>query len=270
MKKLIHFILIIFVGNAFGDQLPTSFLIYDVHPGAYDAFKTRLGYTTRTDPADDQPLPLCGVDASCWKYSAFFRYENEYTWATFPTQELAVTKDMKTWGDVSKAWVEKYGANGVMEQKFINGAKPEALHCAIFGLQRKTSSGAPILEYTSPGQICLEPVTVNTCALSPGAVTLEHGNMAPVEIEGHIATGQIVVSCGSPLPVKFRTSPDGDLILKNGEISSHLTIDDKEIGTEMNLPLDRSDLTIKSTLKVNNKITGGAFGGSQTLIITVQ
>lgn len=177
-----------------------------------------------------------------------------------------------TWAEAHAMYQSAHGTQGNITSYWAYGPNSLQLICATFGIIR--APAAPEVPrdqlITQPGVPCTTTVVLNSCIIYDENILLDHGNLSPNEIDGHKAKSNFSVACSSSLSVSFNTSPSGDLILKSGEIRNHLTIEGKELDNSLSMSADVHDLEIESTLSAEKSITSGTFGGSQTLIITIE
>lgn len=180
---------------------------------------------------------------------------------------VPLTSDVKTWGDVSAAWANANGMSGTSGNNTDFAAK-----CVVFGLSASPYSrwALAAYQYPQPGTPCIPVVATNSCQLVTTSTTLDHGEMTVTEVEGHIAKEEVLVQCGSEVDVAFSSAGGGELLLKNGEIKSTLTVADKPLGTTLPLTGGGNHLDITSELTAEKTITSGEFTGSQVLVMSIK
>lgn len=121
---------------------------------------------------------------------------------------------------------------------------------------------APVESIISPTGCMVAPPSDNWCKITSPEIILDHGTLSSSASEGDVARATMDVDCGVSASVQF-TLPGGYIILDEGK--SSLKVDDKPLGSKVDLPQG------KSTLKISDSLEGvtseGVHTGTSVLIM---
>jgi len=104
------------------------------------------------------------------------------------------------------------------------------------------------------------------CALTQPAVTLSHGRATLKDAAGNIASGSVGVECTTAMKFSLRLRAANNIALSNG-MTSHLTVDGRELGSEINGTAGANVVAIQSTLQGTPQ-GAGPFEGHGVLMVS--
>ncbi|WP_123902735.1 MrpH family fimbial adhesin [Rahnella victoriana] len=167
----------------------------------------------------------------------------------------------KSWEELGNLYVAKYGAKGSF-------TVPIAItQCLRFGFYN--GYNRPQL---MPGTTCTAPTGVTAvCDFATSVENIDHGTLTSDAIPDNTKSITVSSSClGGSAKIIVHATDDSGVTMKNGEIKSVLTFDDKALGSVIDIAEGTSSHTITSKLSALKTVTAGTFTASTVLTMTVQ
>jgi len=110
------------------------------------------------------------------------------------------------------------------------------------------------------------PAAHEWCALTQPAVTLSHGRATLKDASGNLTSGSVGVECTTAMKFTLNLRAANNIALSNG-MTSHLTVDGRELGTEINGTAGANVVAIQSTLQGTPQ-GAGPFEGHGVLMVS--
>lgn len=135
--------------------------------------------------------------------------------------------------------------------------------CITYVFLSKTDGEVPWANVISPGGCVPIPPSYEWCELNMPTILIDHGTMGMGASDGNSATQNIGVDCVAPTAVSFSLMQQGNYIDLEPSGRAEIEVDNKALGTAIDLPEGSSTLSIKSTL--SGITTEGVNTGSSVL-----
>lgn len=116
-----------------------------------------------------------------------------------------------------------------------------------------------------PAGCMITPPAQNWCKITTPSLELNHGSITLKNAEGDIAATDVGVNCTSSMAVSFKLTTDDTYVYLAPSGKAQLSINDKPLGSSINLPAGPSTVTLKDMLTGVN--TEGVNSGSAVLVM---
>lgn len=135
--------------------------------------------------------------------------------------------------------------------------------CITYVFLNTITGDTPWSDVIAPGGCIPVPPSYDWCELNMPTILIDHGTMGMGASNGNSATQNIGVDCITPTAVSFSLMQSGNYIDLEPSGRAEIEVDNKALGTAIDLPEGSSTLSIKSTL--SGITTEGVNTGSSVL-----
>ncbi|WP_199636764.1 exotoxin [Serratia sp. PAMC26656] len=125
-----------------------------------------------------------------------------------------------------------------------------------------------------PGSICaIPPEEKNACEIKTPQLTLDHGVLAPEQLNNNTATGSLLLSCNQTTKIQLYISENtGGVILRSdGSLFSNLTLNGQPASKGIALQVGPTGTTVQvsSVLRAVGNVEAGVFQGSAVALLSL-
>lgn len=144
-------------------------------------------------------------------------------------------------------------------------SKDSVSGCIAYAFVSRVAGDLSWSEVISPGGCIPVPPSYDWCELDMPTIFIDHGTMGMGATNGNSATQNIGVGCITPTAVAFSLVQQQNYIDLEPSGRAEIEVDNKPLGTEIDLPEGHSTLSVKSTL--SGITTEGVNSGSNVLVM---
>lgn len=173
----------------------------------------------------------------------------------------------KTLSEEAMLLYNQLGPNNVLDH---NSFSPLVIHtdeCVGYFVidASQPTDHAPWQEVKTPGGCLIVPPADEWCKITTPELLLDHGTILLKNAEGHSASAPMGVNCTTPMSVTFNLITGQPYIYLQPAGQATITVGDRPLNSEIDLPSGPSTLTVKDMLSGVN--TEGVSSGSSVLVM---
>lgn len=128
--------------------------------------------------------------------------------------------------------------------------------------------------YRLPGSICaIPPDETNACEIKTPQLTLDHGVLAPEQLNNHTVTDSLLLSCNQTTAIQLYIAENagGVMLRSDGSLFSNLKLNGQPANKGIALSVGPTGTTVQvsSVLRAVGNIEAGVFEGSAVALLAL-